>query len=410
MSDAVRRSAIHGTSGGDEAPHDRSRLRVAIVALYPLDPAHMMGGMRVAVYNLVQAFAAFDDLDMHVLYCHAEVTRDHTERQGGVTVHFLALPRRRLLPNYIRSLARIGEALADIKPDVVNGHTCHFSIPGLRAGLPTVLTMHGVAHREAAIYNRTLYDRLRMGLSLIYDRYTLARVQDIIAISPYVMREYEGRTRARWHRIDNPLPEDYFNLARNEQPGRIFFGGTITPLKDIMTLLRAMVIVRQAVPDVHLRIAGRTVDAAYERELLQFAAANLAGSVEFLGLLDTPAMLREYAACSLVVLPSRQEVLPMTVIEAMAAGIALVSTRAGGLGDLVEDGVTGILVDVGDDERMAAAIIRLLQDSPTRRRMGEQGKQIARSRFRAASVAARYREVYREVAERPKSRPNADAR
>lgn len=376
-------------------------LRVAIIALYPLDSAHMIGGMRVAVYNLVQALSAFDVLDINVLYSHADVTHDHVERQGRATVHYLALPRRRILPNYVRSLMRISDRLAEIKPDVVNGHTSHFAIPGLRAGLPTVLTLHGVSHREAAIYNQTLYDRMRFGLANIYDRYTLPRVKDIIAISPYIVREYEGRTAARWHRIDNPLPDVYFTQARQAVEGRIFFAGTITPLKDIMMLLRALATVRRTRPWAHLHLAGRTADAAYERALRDFVVREgLQDHVRFLGLLDTPAMLHEYASCALTALPSRQEVLPMTVIESMAMGIPVVATRAGGLGDLIENGVSGALVDVGDDGAMATAIDTLLADAALRQRLGRNGKAAAEVRFRAAAVAARYRDVYMQVAGR----------
>jgi len=374
-------------------------MRVAIISLYPLDSAHMIGGMRVAVYNLVQALSAYNDLDIHVIYCDDEVTHDHTEQHGKAIVHYLALPQRRLLPNYIRSVLRIGQFLPQIRPDVVNAHANHFAIPALKAGLPTVLTLHGVAHREAAIYNHRLYDRLRYGLMTLYDRYTLPRVKHIIAISPYVMREYGGRTKATWYRIDNPLPDAFFALPRAEQPARLLYAGTITPLKDIMTLLRALVAVRQAIPNVHLRLAGRTVDVEYEDELRRFIAANdLSANVKFLGLLDTPALLREYATCSLIVLPSLQEVSPMTVIEGMACGIPVVATRAGGLPDLVEDSVTGLLVNVGDDRAMAAAIIRLLQDADTRRRLGREGQRVAQARFRATAVAARYRTVYYEVA------------
>jgi glycosyltransferase involved in cell wall biosynthesis len=372
-----------------------SVVRVAIVALYPLDSAHMIGGMRVAVYNLVQALSALNDLDIHVVYCHNDVAADHTVQQGQVTNHFLALPRRRMVPNYVRSLFRIYRCLREIKPNVVNGHTSHFAIPGLLARLPTVLTLHGVAHREAAIYNRTLFDWLRFRFALLYDCIALSRVKYIIAISPYIESEYARRTRARWISIPNPLPEDYFTLARSEEAGRIFYAGTITPLKDIMTLLRAMVIVRQTVPEVRLRLAGRTGDAAYEQELRNFVAANnLAGNVEFLGLLDTPGMLREYAACSLVVLPSRQEVLPMTIIESMASGIPVVATRVGGVTALVEDGVTGCLVNAGDRDGMARAISQLLSDGELRQSMGEHARSFAQDRFRAAAVAATYRRVY----------------
>lgn len=374
-------------------------LRVAVVSLYPLEGAPPAGGMRVSVYNLVHALAAFADLDVHVVYCHDEVASDHVAHDGALTIHYLALPRRRVFPRYVRSVWRIGRALKEIEPDIVHAHASHFAVPGLRAGLPTLLTLHGVAHREYGIYKSRLYDRLRYGLATLYDRYALPRLSDIVAISPYIMREYGSFTRARWRRIDNPLPDVYFELPRAEQPGQLLYAGTITPLKDIMTLLRAVARARQQTPGLRLRLAGRTVDPAYEAELRAFVAGNgLAGCVDFLGLLDTPAMLREYAACALAVLPSRQEVLPMTMIEAMAAGVPQVATRAGGLVDLIQDGATGLLVDIGDDAALAAAIVRLLAETETRRAMGERSRALAQSRFRAAGVAGRYRQLYYEMA------------
>jgi glycosyltransferase involved in cell wall biosynthesis len=375
-----------------------ARVRVAIVALYPIDSAHMAGGQRVAVYNLVQALSGFADLDIHVIYCHNDVPEDRVVQQGRATIHYLAQPRRRVVPRYVQSLPRIGRCLAAIGPDVVNAHTSHFAIPALRAGLPVVLTLHGASHREYDIYKRKLYDRLRYGLAMLYDRYTLPRVHDIIAISPYIMREYAGRTQARWHRIDNPLPDAYFELQRDEQPGRLLYAGSITPLKDLLTLLRSLVIVRRSVPTARLRLAGRSTDAAYALEISQFITNNgLQEHVDLLGLLDTPAMLQEYAACSLSVLPSRQEVLPMTVIESMAAGVPVVATRAGGLNDLIEDGVTGRLVDIGDADAMASAIAGLLQNDIERLRLAKQAQAVARERFRATVVAARYRDVFFDV-------------
>ncbi len=377
-------------------------MRIAVASLYPIDPQHIAGGMRNAVYHLVQALACDTDLDVHVVYCHSDVERDTVRRHGNATVHYLGLPRRGLLPNYVRAISRTRRALASIEPDVVNAHTSHYAIASLRAGLPTVLTLHGVAHREAAIYNQNLYDRLRYGLATIYDRYALARVRDVVAISPYVMREYAARTRARWHRIDNPLPETFFSVVRKEQPGRLLFAGSITPLKDILTALRAFLVVRSHLPDTNLRLAGRTADPNYEQQLRQFVASNgLSDHVHFLGLLGSEEMLQEYASCSMLVVPSRQEVLPMAVIEGMAAGVPVVATQAGGLPDLITDGVTGLLVEVGDHVGMAEAMLSLLQDQSLRQRMGTAGREVAHARFRASVVAAAYRRVYEEVAHRP---------
>ena len=375
-------------------------MRVAIIALYPLHSGHLAGGERVAVYNLVRALSAFGDLDLHVIYCHNDVEADHTLQSNGATIHYLALPRPKLLPGYVSSLQRIARRQAEIKPDIVNAHESHYAIPALRAGLPVLLTVHSSTRAEYDIYKGKPYDRLRYSLNLLYDRYALPRVRDAVAISPYIVREYQGQTSARWHRIDNPLPDEYFTLQRREQPGRILFAGSITPLKDILTLLRALLIVQRSVPQARLRLAGRTTDAAYEQEIRRFIDANrLSASVDMLGLLDMPAMLQEYAACSVVALPSRQEVLPMTIIEAMAAGVPAVATRAGGLVDLVEQGTTGLLVDIGDADGMAQALLKLLQDDERRAAMGAAGRAVAQQRFRAAAVAARYRQAYLDTIE-----------
>ena len=370
-------------------------MRVAIIALYPLHGGHMAGGERVAVFNLVRALTAFGDLDVHVIYCHNDVERDQTVQRDGATIHYLALPQPKVLPGYVSSLWRIARLQAAIQPDIVNAHESHYAIPALRSGLPVLLTVHSSTRAEYEIYKGKPYDRLRYSLNLLYDRYVLPRVRDAVAISPYIMREYEGQTNARWHRIDNPLPDEYFVLQRREQPGQILFAGSITPLKDIVTLLRALLIVQRSMPQVRLRLAGRTTDAAYEQEVRRFITANgLSGSVDMLGLLDTPAMLQEYAACSLVALPSRQEVLPMTIIEAMAVGAPVVATRAGGLVDLVDSDITGLLVDIGDAAAMATALLKLLQDDGLRSAMGAAGRSLAGERFRAAAVAARYRQAY----------------
>lgn len=374
-------------------------MRVAIVGLFPVDPARIAGGQRAAVYNLVQALARFADLDIHVVYCHDDAPADRVEEQGGATVHYLALRRQRPWPNYVRSLFRVAAALRDIRPDIVHAHTSHFAVPALRAGLPTLLTLHGASHREYEIYNARLYDRLRYGLATLYDRYTLPRVKDIVAISPYIMREYAGRTQARWHRIDNPLPDVWFDVARAEEPRRLLYAGTITPLKDLLTLLRALARLAGEMPDVRLRLAGRVADAAYEAELRRFVSDNaLSDNVEFTGLLDPDALRREYARCALVVLPSRQEVLPMTVIEAMAVGAPVAATRAGGLPDIIEHERNGLLVNVGDDAALAAAIRRLLRDDTLRRRLAAAGRAVAEERFRAAAVAAQYRQLYMAIA------------
>jgi glycosyltransferase involved in cell wall biosynthesis len=316
------------------------------------------------------------------------------------------MPRRRVIPNTITAVGKVATMLRGLAPEVVNPHSGHYAVASLRAGLPTVLTVHGVPFREAPSYaHRGLAERLRLYMEMYYSWLAMRRVEHAIAISPYVMREYEGKTRARWHRIDNPLPDDFFSLENREEASRVLFVGTITEVKDILTLLRAFrellpaTVVSSGDSTPRLRLAGRTTSPRYEQTLRTFVSENnLQGQVEFLGMLDRERLLNEYSECAVVVLPSRQENAPMAVIEAMAAGKPVVATRVGGIPDLVADGETGLLVDAGSSAGIARSLERLLGDRALRLRMGTLARKQAGTRFRLQQVALKYREVYYLVA------------
>lgn len=376
----------------------RDRLSVALATLYPSDPMRISGGVRSVAYHLVRGLSQWPDLNIHVVHCHSEVEQDGDVVSENVAVHYRTMRKRRIVPNTVVAVSKVGGILKQLSPAVVNAHTGHYAVAGLRARLPTVYTVHGVAFREAQVYgHKGLLERLRFYMEMYYDALAMRRVQHAIAISPYVMREYQGRTHAQWHRIDNPVPEEFFGLDNREQGGRVLFVGTITEVKDILTLLKALALMASQPDGVqcHLRLAGRTTSPAYEQTLRAFVHEHgLRTSVTFLGALDRAALLREYAECAAVVLPSRQENAPMAAIEAMAAGKPVVATRVGGIPDLMRDGETGFLVEAGDASGMAHALARLLSDAQLRERMGVRARREASARFRLKEVAHKYRDVY----------------
>ncbi len=377
-------------------------LRVALVALYPAPGAKAPGGVRTVVQGIVRGLQAYDDLQIHVIHCHADIPANVELASGRTQFHYIAMPKRRLVPNTLASIPRVAQLLRQLQPDVVNTHAAHYTVAALRAGFPTVFTIHGVMHREAEVYTSTLFDRTRLLLEKWLDAYAVRHVCDIVAISPYVLEEYRGRSGARFHRIDNPLASEFFAVSdlEPENEYRLLYAGTVDERKNVLDLLRALVIVRQHVPTVQLRVAGRTTSPPYEEKVRRFVAEQgLAPNVAFLGLLDKEQLLQEYARCSAVVLASRQETMPMAVIEAMAAGKPVVATRVGGVPELVEDGNSGYTVKPGDVEGLARRILELLDSVALRRRMGERARQLA-GRFQLEKVAAQYRQLYYQVAGR----------
>jgi glycosyltransferase involved in cell wall biosynthesis len=361
------------------------------------------------VQGIVRGLQTYDDLQIHVIHCHSDIPASAEVTAGRTQIHYIAMPKRRLVPNTLVSIPRVERLLRQVQPDVINTHAAHYTVAALRSGFPTVFTIHGVMHREAEVYTSTLFDRTRLLLEKWLDGYAVRNVRDIVAISPYVLEEYRDRSSARFHRIDNPLAPEFFAIPNLEKETeyRLLYAGTIDERKNVLDLLRAVAIVRQQIPSVRLRVAGRATSLPYEQEVRRFVAKEgLAPNVEFLGLLDKEQLLQEYAHCSVVVLASRQETMPMTVIEAMAAGKPVVGTRVGGVPELVEDGDSGYTVAPGDVEGLSRHILGLLNSVALRQRLGQRARQLA-ERFRLETIAAQYRQLYYQVAGRALPAQNA---
>jgi glycosyltransferase involved in cell wall biosynthesis len=131
-----------------------------------------------------------------------------------------------------------------------------------------------------------------------------------------------------------------------------------------------------------------------ERRRLESAAGE---GIVFLGnRLDVPEILR---SLDVFVLPSLNEGISNTILEAMASGVPVVATRVGGNPELVEDGQTGTLVSARDKEAFASALIRYLDDPDLRRLHGEAGRARACNHFSVSKMVDGYEAVYRRVAE-----------
>ena len=129
-------------------------------------------------------------------------------------------------------------------------------------------------------------------------------------------------------------------------------------LYDNATALRAFALVRQQLPQARLTVAGSGPEAQALRDLA--AALGIADAVNFPGALDRDAMAQMYLSADLSLNPSLADNMPNSVLEAMASGVPVVSTRVGGVPYIVRDGQTGLLVAPGDAAAMAAAALRAL--------------------------------------------------
>jgi glycosyltransferase involved in cell wall biosynthesis len=223
----------------------------------------------------------------------------------------------------------------------------------------------------------------------------------LIAISHYVTDYFASQLRpdVQVHYVPNAIDESFFNPVSSPDGHTILFAGRVTPLKRVLDLIQAFAKIAQ-VPSAQLRIAGEcSSERSYVESVRGFIQkANLEDQVHLLGALPEDAVLREFVGCDVLALPSAQENLSMVIAQAMAAGKPVVATPVGGIPEMVSDGETGFLVDVGDVDRLADALLRLLRDPSLRARMGQSGREFALENYGADTVARRTYNVYQKVA------------
>ena len=145
----------------------------------------------------------------------------------------------------------------------------------------------------------------------------------------------------------------------------------LEPIYDIPTALRAFARVRARFPEARLTVAG----SGPQREALQLLVQEmgLGDAVRFAGRVDNAHIGALYADADLALNPSTADNMPISILEALACGVPVVTTDAGGIPDLVQHSVTALIVPVGDDRAMADEALRLLDDPVLRARLVHQG-------------------------------------
>ncbi|MCH8110073.1 MAG: glycosyltransferase family 4 protein, partial [Chloroflexi bacterium] len=144
--------------------------------------------------------------------------------------------------------------------------------------------------------------------------------------------------------------------------------GRLSPEKGIETLLNAASILLCGNHNFLLRIVGAGAEEMSLRHLA--AELELESYVEWVGQVSYgPDLFTEYDNATAFILPSLSEGSPDVIAEAMARGVPIVASRVGGIPDLIEENETGLLVDAGDSQQLAEAILKLISDAEMRKRI-----------------------------------------
>lgn len=325
----------------------------------------------------------------------------------GVFFHEVDVGRYPLFeyPPYDLALAvRMHEVVRDHQLDVLH---CHYAIPHatsawiaremLRAeggDVKVVTTLHGtditIVGQERSFHTIT--------------RFSIERSDRVTAVSDYLRDEtYRafGCVGCNVQVVHNFINPELYDRSRHEFPipadvvnGRkvLMHISNFRPVKRVRDIVQVFARVNAEVPSLLVMIGDGPDRVEAEDQARELGVSD---DVLFLGKIDAIAPL--LSGADLFLMTTDKESFGLSALEALSCGVPVIGARAGGLPEVVTDGVTGVLCDVGDVAAMAAAGIALLRDPVRWEQMSAAGAADARRRFSEAAVVAQYEAIYEDV-------------
>lgn len=374
--------------------------------------------------------------EVHVISCTQRVMHAPKKLAPNIWFHSLHVPKRGWLRTGYQGCVRaVRNKLQEIKPDLVHaqGTERDCALCAVLSPYPRLLTIHGNLRLIKKQVGFKPFSA--MWFQCFIEGYVVPRFDGVICITNYTKRAVEhevprtwvvpnavdtkfleiGETRVRKcesgkvksdeANYEGDLPPSHLTtFAPSNQTPIILVVASIDARKNQITFIKALDSLAQKMP-FQVRFFGKCGDDEYGREFKFLIASR--PWCQYGGMVSREVLQTEFQKATMLALPTHEDNCPMVVLEAQAAGIPVIASKVGGVPDLVEDGVTGLLVNPEDPVTFCAAVEKLLaNDDSLRERLAQMAHQKAMEEYHPRIIAEKHLEIYQAVLQQ-KSKPNA---
>ncbi len=334
------------------------------------------GGMR-AVVDGYRADGLFDQWNVELLETHAEGS-------VGVRVKMASLAIFRFIGLLMRRQVTLVHCHAAMRGSFWRKSI--FSILASFGGVPVAFHLHG---SEMKVFVNSQPKPLRWIISWILTRQSIVIVLSeswckyVLSIAP----------QARIQVLHNyvALPDIGDKVYGVNGKVNLLFLGLVGDRKGVFDLLPALKVALDQLPNLHLVIGG---NGEVERARQEARRLGIERNVTFAGWVGGQEKLKLLSEADIFVLPSHNEGLPVSLIEAMSWSVPVVSTRVGGIPELVRDGEDGLLFQAGDRTALAAAILKLAGNRAARNSIGLSARERIEKHFSKDVVFPQLEGIY----------------
>jgi glycosyltransferase involved in cell wall biosynthesis len=349
-----------------------------------------LGGAQGNVYDLISNFQK--DYEVHLATSsYGQLTKD----VGAIETHI------HIIPNLTRDIQLFGDLIAvkecvalikEINPDIIHAHSSKAGVIARIAGwfcqVPVLFTAHGWGFTHGT-------PTLRRIIALIVEKLLASLTTKIICVSEsdrYLAIRHGVGTKNSLVTIHNGIANIPVTTANpSQQPPRLIMVARFNEQKDQSTLLKAIAQLHN--PSIHLDLVGSGSSLESCKALAN--SLGITEQVSFLGdRTDVPDLL---AQSQIFILSTHYEGLPISILEAMRAGLPVVATNVNGIPEEVEHGKTGLLVPHKDINSLANALQTLIESPSLRLQMGEAGRLKFEQEFTVERMINETRDVYDQV-------------
>jgi glycosyltransferase involved in cell wall biosynthesis len=362
-------------------------MRIIQIGPYPIDENKILGGVRTSVYGLSKEL--IKQHEVFVLdFPNKNIPSDYLETLSNIKVHRIKSVGNSRLFSFLLTYKYV-RLISSIKPDI-----CHFHGTSVNVFIlwlivhlkyKSIVTIHGLANVE----KRNIWKKEKSFKN--YFQYIYQSIVEMLFISvcskfivdtPYVKREVENYYKKNriikvpeCYVIPQGIDHAFFSLECTPHKNQILSVGTLGKRKGRLELIEAFKIVVRVIPDAKLIIMGGKSDLNYFEDIIMLIDQNnLQEHITIVADALNSDIQKNYSLADIFVLHSEEESQGIVFCQAMSAGLAIISTNVGGVPDVIENNINGLLSNFGDINTFADNMIKLLLNPKLKNEMSKQNR------------------------------------